>query len=641
MAQPVEPTISRQGQDLSTQETWPWPANYEVLRLLSEGEGGVVSLARKTPGGLVALKLLRLAPDAVPHEVLARHERLRPLTVAPGLLRIRECGLTTDRLWLWEELAVADGLDGSPPSTGDNYQPATLRAELIEHGPLPTEAAVSVGLAVCEALGTLHSHGLVHRDVKPGNLLRVGGKVVLGDYGLTAPPGTPFDFKGTEGFVPSEGTADAAADLFALGKSLYELWTGCDRLEFPTIPKQVLESPEWTKHGAPFNDVLLQVCSPRLRERYRTAAKLAADLQMVAAGRSRWITRRQWFAVTAAASALAGTGGLSIVLLRKPPVMTWRRRKDWARVPVEWGLQQPILDTERNCLLHLHFQRDASVLGRLDLATLEYRKMQVEEVTHEPCAPLLHPDERTIWFAEKGLGPIWRLDPDSGRFTKLPGGAVSGNDANRSFGNRSYWNPVTKRFGCFGGYGYYAVHNWRWEFDSSKGEWLNVERNQPGREPRCREGGCLIPVGDGKSLLLFGGYGNLSGKQGERDPGLDFFDAKFHHFEDLWELNLATSKWNCLVPAPGPAHPPDLWSACLLERTQTVAVMHARNASAPFGTAADVFIYRLGRDQNFLRVTSRGDVPDGNYHGALTAVPGTNSALAFQHSGIYELTLEG
>lgn len=628
---------------ISAEGAWPWPSDYEVLRNLSEGEGGVVALARKAASGLVALKLMRLAAGAKPDEALARHERLRLLTAAPGLLHITACGLTADRVWLWEELDLADGLEGGPPSAGDDYQPANLRAELIERGPLSTNAAMVVGLAICESLGALHAHGLVHRDVKPGNLLRVQGKVVLGDYGLTAPPGTPFDFKGTEGFVPSEGTADAPADLFALGKTLYELWTGCDRLEFPTIPKKVLESPEWMKNGAAFNEVLLRVCSPRSQERYQTTAALVADLQAVVAGRGRWMTRRRWFAATAAATVLAGAGGVGILLLRKPPVMVWRQRKNWDYIPVEWAEQLPILDEQRNCVFHLQCRRRAvveSVLGRLDLASFEYRKRQIEEVTLEPFTPILQPVERTLWFAEKGLGPIWRLDPDSGRFTKLPGVAVSEPDDDRSFDGPSYWNPLTKRFGCFGGYGHFAVHNWRWEFDAATGVWVNVERNHPGSEPRCRSGARLIPVGDGRSLLLFAGEGNLTGKQDSRDPGLENFNGRFHYLGDLWRLDLATGKWTCLVPAPGLAGPPAQWSACFLEQSHAVVVMHARNATAPFGTPASVFVHRLGKDRGFIRLPSRGDVPDGVSHGYVTALPGGRSALAFQKAGIFELTLE-
>lgn len=362
---------------MSAPETWPWPVNYEVLRVLSEGEGGVVALARRASGDLTVLKLLRLTADAIPDETLARHERLRLLTAAPGLLRITTCGLTTDRVWLWEELEPADGLEGGPPSTGDDYQPATLRAELIERGPLSTEAALSVGLSVCSALETLHTHGLVHRDVKPGNLLRVGGKVVLGDYGLAAPPGAPFDFKGTEGFVPSEGAADAPADLFALGKTLYELWTGCDRLEFPTIPKKLLEGPEWMKHGAAFNEVLLRACSPQASQRFQSATQFTEDLKAAATGRLRRTNRRRWLAAVAAtAGILVGTGILPR-LLRRRPVIHWRLRHPWAHLPQSWGDNQPILDERRRCLHQCLCWGDERALHRIDLDSFSVSRLDL------------------------------------------------------------------------------------------------------------------------------------------------------------------------------------------------------------------------------------------------------------------------
>jgi hypothetical protein len=618
---------------------WPWPAGFDVLRVLSEGEGGIVALVSKASGELVALKLLRLAPDILPDEALARHQLLSRLTGQAGLLPIRNCGLTTDRAWLWEELELVDSLDGSPPSARDDYQPVTLRAELIERGPLATAAAVAVGVSVCASLNVLHSHGLVHRDVKPGNLFRLRGEVVLGDYGLTAPPGAPFDFKGTEGFVPSEGTADAAADLFALSKTLYELWTGCDRLEFPTLPKRVLDAPDWPKQGAAFNALLLRICSPRAQERHHSAIKLTADLQAIAAGQSRRITRRHWLAASAALGLGAGVTGVGLLVTRKTPVARWRQRSGWSYIPVEWTEQQPLLDEQRNCLFHLQCRRGEAVLGRLDLVTFDYQKSPIEEVTHNSFSPILHPEERTIWFAEGGLGTVWRLHPDSGEFTKLPGVGVPEGDTSRDFDNLSYWNPISRRFGCFGGYGQFAVHNWRWESDAAKGEWLNVETNQPGREPRGRSGGRMMPLGDEPRVLLFGGHGNLTGKRDVRDPNTPLFDGRFHRLGDLWSLDLTTDQWSCLVPAPGLTLP-NPWSACYLRHDRVVFVVQARANDQPFGTPANVFVHRVGKDQGFISVTCRGDVPDGNSPGYITALPSGRSLLAFQKAGIFELTLE-
>lgn len=68
--------------------------------------------------------------------------------------------------------------------------------------------------------------------------------------------------------------------------------------------------------------------------------------------------------------------------------------------------------------------------------------------------------------------------------------------------------------------------------------------------------------------------------------------------------------------------------------------MQARNSSAPFGTPADVFIYRWGKDRGFVRLSSRGDVPDGASPGFVTTLPSGRSLLAFQKAGVFELILD-
>ncbi len=86
---------------------------------------------------------------------------------------------------------------------------------------------------LAEALDYLHARGLVHRDIKPSNIIFVDGAPKLADVGLVAQTGSARTFVGTEGYVPPEGPGTVQADVYSLGKCLYEMAMGKDRLAFP------------------------------------------------------------------------------------------------------------------------------------------------------------------------------------------------------------------------------------------------------------------------------------------------------------------------------------------------------------------------------------------------------------------------
>ncbi|MBI4326253.1 MAG: protein kinase, partial [Chloroflexi bacterium] len=167
----------------------------------------------------------------------------------------------------------------------DSYQPKTLRSELQRRGRLPLAECLRIGLSLTSALEHLHRHGLVHRDIKPSNIIFVGGIPKMADPGLVADVGKTMSFVGTEGYLPPEGPGSPQADLYSLGKVLYEISTGKDRQEFPELPTDLEELRE-EEALLEFNEVLVKACRLEARGRYPNAAAMHEDLLLVQRGKS-------------------------------------------------------------------------------------------------------------------------------------------------------------------------------------------------------------------------------------------------------------------------------------------------------------------------------------------------------------------
>jgi serine/threonine protein kinase len=165
------------------------------------------------------------------------------------------------------------------------YAPHTLRADLQSHASLPAARVLELGLALTEALAHLHKHGLVHRDVKPSNIIFVNGRPKLADIGLVTGAGDARSIVGTEGYLPPDGPGTRQADIFALGKVLYEAATGMDRREFPKLPPNLRE---WADARLVFelNEILLRACGQEAPTRYQTAEQMRGDLMLLQRGQS-------------------------------------------------------------------------------------------------------------------------------------------------------------------------------------------------------------------------------------------------------------------------------------------------------------------------------------------------------------------
>jgi serine/threonine protein kinase len=143
----------------------------------------------------------------------------------PGVVRVYDV-LMDDRPWL-----VMEMLPGQ-----------TLARTLRYRGPIPPQQAARIGIRLAEALQAVHRAGLVHRDVKPGNVQLCGAdRVVLTDFGIAATVGTrpPGEFiVGSPAYISPEQVRGAdlepAADVFSLGATLYAVVEGCAAFDSST-----------------------------------------------------------------------------------------------------------------------------------------------------------------------------------------------------------------------------------------------------------------------------------------------------------------------------------------------------------------------------------------------------------------------
>lgn len=258
----------------------PVVPGFTYKKLLSASHRSSVHLATDREGRWVALKALRL-PFGIDRQSWAtRWADLQKLTAGrDGLLPILEFGeLEGTDAWFYSMPAADDASDeaaGNPTL----YNPLTLRLRLKVGGPLDNVEVLDLGGKLAAGLQGLHTAGLVHRDVKPSNIFFVGARPKLGDYDLMLTPDDETMPRGTEGFYPIEEQASPATDVYALGKTLYEAWTGLDRLEFPSLPPGLAGNKEWLTKGAALNQLLLKACNVRPRCRLADGSVFQIELE--------------------------------------------------------------------------------------------------------------------------------------------------------------------------------------------------------------------------------------------------------------------------------------------------------------------------------------------------------------------------
>ncbi|MFZ0305632.1 MAG: serine/threonine-protein kinase [Terracidiphilus sp.] len=175
-----------------------------------------------------------------------------------------------------------------------------LRTILNEEGKLPIERAVKLSIEICDALDTMHKHGVVHRDLKPENIMVCeGDRIKIIDFGIAMKEdarrltftdmssvlGTP-DYISPEQVKGQRG--DQRSDIYALGAMLYEMLTGQPPFTGPNplavMNERLLIDPKPVRElnaeiSPEIEEVLFRALERDPRHRYATAAEMAWELE--------------------------------------------------------------------------------------------------------------------------------------------------------------------------------------------------------------------------------------------------------------------------------------------------------------------------------------------------------------------------
>ena len=141
----------------------------------------------------------------------------------------------------------ADDLALGPVIDPVKYAPKTLGKMLVDKEYLPVEECIDLGIELAAALAALHGNRLVHRDVKPSNIIFANHKPRLADIGLVAQADGNKSIAGTEGYMPTDHLGTPLADIFSLGRVLYVAATGCPPTRHPERSRRSRTSSRATR----------------------------------------------------------------------------------------------------------------------------------------------------------------------------------------------------------------------------------------------------------------------------------------------------------------------------------------------------------------------------------------------------------
>ena len=317
----------------------------------------------------------------------------------------------------------------------------SVRDRLTRDGPLAVEEAVVILRDVCDALAHAHQNGVVHRDIKPDNILLYGRHAMVADFGVAKAGGARMDggntddgrprqratsglLLGTPAYMaPEQGAAGAAvdhrADIYAVGILGYELLTG--RPPFIGADSRAILSAHRTDMPVPVTTLRPEVPAPlaalvmkclakSAEERWQNADDLVRELDALAVSRSGMVTpspTRRWTAPITAAVVVAVIALAVVALTRRDaaPGASWPDR--WSRARIERLTDFP--GSEVDAAISADGRFVAFLADRdsvFDAFTGPVRGGQWTNLTRGRLPQLFNEDVRNIGFAADS-GEVW------------------------------------------------------------------------------------------------------------------------------------------------------------------------------------------------------------------------------------------
>ncbi len=277
---------------------------YTFFREIGCGASGSVWIVKSSKEIFYAIK--RVDKAAIGED--AYNREIRGISIYgrlpwhSGLVPVYDFWEDADNACFYSVMALADDENGSRNFEPETYRPRTLSSIISSRVALPIEECVSIAKILLNGLIYLQNNHLIHRDIKPGNVLIINGEPMLTDFGLAIDFRDANSIVGTPGYVPPENHGTVQGDIYSLGKLLYTISTGRSADEFGYTPRTEADIssplfPYWLK-------ILNKACAPRLSDRYFSPKAMLDDIAAmhVVKRRFRW---KPYAALVAAILAIA------------------------------------------------------------------------------------------------------------------------------------------------------------------------------------------------------------------------------------------------------------------------------------------------------------------------------------------------